>query len=276
MRKNATSSVVSYALLVVYALFTLTPMLWVLSTSFKPSEEAMAFPPRILPRSVSLENYRFVFQDPYLVRSLANGFLAAVPSTALCVAVSALAGFAFARYEFRGKGLILNTMMAIFMIPVVMNTIPLYVMFHRLKLLDTFIALILSYQILIIPLNIFLLKNHFETIPVELEEAAMVDGCSRVQALWRVTLPCAWPALAVSAIFSFRFSWNELVFPLTFANKPSMNVFQVALYKFMGLYRVDWGALTACIIIGMIPILLMFIFFQRQMIAGFTAGAIKG
>jgi ABC-type glycerol-3-phosphate transport system permease component len=207
---------------------------------------------------------------------LANGFLAAAPSAILCVAVSALAGFAFARYEFRGKGLILGMMMAIFMIPVVMNTIPLYVMFHRLKLLDTFIALILSYQILIIPLNIFLLKNHFETIPIELEEAAMVDGCSRVQALWRVTLPCAWPALAVSAIFSFRFSWNELVFPLTFANKPSMNVFQVALYKFMGLYRVDWGALTACIIIGMIPILLMFVFFQRQMIAGFTAGAIKG
>jgi ABC-type glycerol-3-phosphate transport system permease component len=266
----------SYAVLVVYALFTLAPMVWVLSTSFKPSEQAMSFPPRIIPRSFSLENYRFVFQDPYLVRSLANGFLAAAPSTILCVTVSALAGFAFARYEFRGKGLILATMMAIFMIPVVMNTIPLYVMFHRLKLLDTFIALILSYQILIIPLNIFLLKNHFETIPVELEEAAMVDGCSRVQALWRVTLPCAWPALAVSAIFSFRFSWNELVFPLTFANKPSMNVFQVALYKFMGLYRVDWGALTACIIIGMIPILLMFVFFQRQMIAGFTAGAIKG
>ncbi len=276
MRKSLTQRVVTYPLLILYALFTLTPMLWVLATSFKPSEQAMAFPPRIIPRSASLENYRFVFQDPYLVRSLGNGFLAAAPSTILCVAVSALAGFAFARYEFRGKGLILGMMMAIFMIPVVMNTIPLYVMFHRLDLLDTFVALILSYQILIIPLNIFLLKNHFETIPIELEEAAMVDGCSRVQALWRVTLPCAWPALAVSAIFSFRFSWNELVFPLTFANKPSMNVFQVALYKFMGLYRVDWGALTASIIVGMIPILLMFIFFQRQMIAGFTAGAIKG
>lgn len=276
MNKSQSLKIVTYTLLVIYALFTLAPVLWVLTTSFKPSEEAMSFPPRIIPTTISLENYRFVFQDPYLVRSLGNSFLAVIPSTILCVTVSALAGFAFARYEFRGKNLILGLMMAVFMIPVVMNTIPLYVMFHRLKLLDTFISLILSYQILIIPLNIFLLKNHFETIPVELEEAAMVDGCSRVGALWRVTLPCAWPALAVSAIFAFRFSWNELVFPLTFANKPEMNVFQVALYKFMGLYRVDWGALTACIVIGMIPILVMFIFFQKQMIAGFTAGAIKG
>jgi ABC-type glycerol-3-phosphate transport system permease component len=276
MTKSQSLKLVTYTLLVAYTLFALAPMLWVLTTSFKPGEEAMSFPPRIIPTTLSLENYRFVFQDPYLVRSLGNSFLAVIPSTILCVTVSALAGFAFARYEFRGKNLILGMMMAIFMIPVVMNTIPLYVMFHRLKLLDTFLSLILSYQILIIPLNIFLLKNHFETIPVELEEAAMVDGCSRVGALWRVTLPCAWPALAVSAIFAFRFSWNELVFPLTFANKPEMNVFQVALYKFMGLYRVDWGALTACIVIGMIPILAMFIFFQKQMIAGFTAGAIKG
>jgi ABC-type glycerol-3-phosphate transport system permease component len=276
MKERKSSNILTYFLLVLYAIFTLVPMLWVFSTSLKPSSEAMSFPPSIIPKTISLENYRFVIQDPFLMRALGNSFLVVIPSTILCVAVSALAGFAFARYEFKGKNLILGLMMAIFMIPVVMNTIPLYVMFNKLNLLDNFVALILSYQILIIPLNIFLLKSHFETIPVELEEAAMIDGCNRVKALWKVTLPCAWPALAVSGIFSFRFSWNELIFPLTFANMPEMNVFQVALYKFMGLYQVDWGALTACIIIGMIPILLMFLFFQKQMVAGFTAGAIKG
>jgi ABC-type glycerol-3-phosphate transport system permease component len=276
MNRDRTSHIVAYLFLGLYTLFTLLPILWVFSTSLKPGDEVMAFPPRILPERVSFENYSFVFQDEYLLRSLGNSFITAGFSMVLSVTVSALAGYAFARYNFTGKNLILGSIMGMFMIPVAMNTIPLYIIFQKLKLLDTYFVLIWSYQILIIPLNIFLLKSYFETIPKAIEEQARIDGCSTLGVLWHITIPRAWPALAVSGIFAFRFSWNEFVFPLVFANKQEMNVFQVALYKFMDLYRVNWGHLTSCIIVGMIPILVLFVFFQKQMVSGFTAGAVKG
>ncbi|MFQ6072292.1 MAG: carbohydrate ABC transporter permease [Methanosarcinales archaeon] len=266
----------SYGILLIYTLFTIIPILWVFSTSLKPGEEAMHFPPSLIPSSFTLENYKFVFTDPYLVRGLINSFIVSISGMVLCVAISALAGYSFARYRFSGKNIIISVMLGMFMIPVVMNVIPLYIMLGKLGLLNTYTGLILTYQILIIPLNVFLLKNYFETIPRELEDAAMVDGCSRIGAFLRVTLPLAWPGLAVASIFSFRFAWNEFIFAYTFTSKPEMHVFQVALFKFMGLYRINWGYLTACIMIGMLPVLIMLIFFQEQMAKGLTMGAIKG
>jgi multiple sugar transport system permease protein len=265
-----------YFVIVVYLFITLAPLLWVLSTSFKPNQEAISFPPKFLPDKPTWENYLFVLTDPKLSLSLLNSLLVSVGSTILSVTVSALAGFAFARYDFRGKNLIMSVILGLFMIPVVINIIPLYIMLANIGLLNSLGALVMTFQILIIPLNIFLLKNYFESLPKELEEAALIDGCSRLGSLVRITIPMSLPGFLIAAILSFRFSWNEFVLPVVLSNKPDSMMFQVALYQFISLYRIDWGYLTAGINIALIPVVVLMLIFQKRMIRGLTLGALKG
>lgn len=265
-----------YSVIAVYLFITVAPLVWVLSTSFKPNQEAISFPPKFFPDHPTLENYFFVLTDPKLVLSLINSLIVSVGSTALSVTVSALGGYAFARYDFKGKNLLMSTILALFMIPVVINIIPLYIMLANVSLLNSLVALMLTFQILIIPLNIFLLKNYFESLPKELEEAALIDGCSKLGALIRVTIPMSLPGFLIAAILSFRFSWNEFVLPVVLSNKPDSMIFQVALYQFISLYRIDWGYLTAGINIAIIPVVILMLIFQRKMIRGLTLGAIRG
>jgi ABC-type glycerol-3-phosphate transport system permease component len=265
-----------YSVIAVYLFITLAPLLWVLSTSFKPNQEAISFPPKFLPDKPTWENYIFVLTDPKLSLSLLNSLLVSVGSTVLSVTVSALAGFAFARYDFKGKNLIMSIILGLFMIPVVINIIPLYIMLANIGLLNSLGALVMTFQILIIPLNIFLLKNYFESLPKELEEAAIIDGCSRLGSLVRITIPLSLPGFLIAAILSFRFSWNEFVLPVVLSNKPDSMIFQVALYQFISLYRIDWGYLTAGINIALIPVVVLMLIFQKRMIKGLTLGALKG
>ena len=148
-------------------------------------------------------------------------------------------------------------------------------MLANVGLLNSLFALVLTFQILIIPLNIFLLKNYFETIPQELE-AALIDGCSKMRAFWHVIVPISIPGFLITAILSFRFSWNEFVLPIVLSNRPDVMVFQVALYQFISLYRIDWGYLTAGINIALIPVVVLMLFSQKRMIRGLTLGAVRG
>jgi multiple sugar transport system permease protein len=264
-----------YAIIAIFLFLTLFPLVWVFSTSFKPNEEAIDFPPRFLPRNATFSNYAFMLTDPGLVRSLINSFVVSLGSTALSVVVSALGGYAFARFEFRGKNVIMSVILGLFMIPVVINIVPLYTMLSNVGMLNSPISLILTFQILIIPLNILLLKNYFETIPRELEEAALIDGCSRLGVLKRVIIPLSMPGFAIAAVLSFRFSWNEFVLPIVLTNRPDSVVFQVALYQFISINRIEWGYLTAGITIAIIPVLVLMLSFQKQMIKGLTIGAIR-
>jgi ABC-type glycerol-3-phosphate transport system permease component len=270
-----TERILIYGLIAIFLFITLFPLVWVLSTSFKPNEEAINFPPKFLPEKVTFNNYVFVLTDPGLVRSLINSFVVSVGSTALSVVVSALGGYAFARFQFKGKNLIMSIILGLFMIPVVINIVPLYTMLSNIGMLNSPIGLILTFQILIIPLNILLFKNYFETIPKELEEAALIDGCSRLGVLKRITIPLSTPGFAIAAVLSFRFSWNEFILPIVLANRPDSVVFQVALYQFISLYRIQWGYLTAGITLAIIPVLVLMLSFQKQMIKGLTIGAIR-
>ena len=264
-----------YVLIAVFLFITLSPLIWVLSTSLKPNTETISFPPKLLPEVPTIENYLFVLTDPALARSLVNSFIISIGSTALSVAVSSLAGYAFARFEFKGKNVIMSVILGLFMIPIVINIIPLYTMLANFGLLNSLVALMLTFQILIIPLNILLMKNYFETVPKELEEAALIDGCSRLGVLRRVTMPLSMPGFAIAAVLSFRFSWNEFILPVVLANRSDSMVFQVALYQFISLYRIDWGYLSAGITLSLIPVLVLMLTFQKQMIKGLTLGAIR-
>lgn len=261
---------VVYLFLVLYAGLVLVPVLVILSASLDP-----AGLPRLIPERVTFEHYRRILQNPQLVRGLINSFIVGIGATILSVAISAMAGYAFSRYRFRGRRLLQGLVLAIFMIPVSVNIIPLYAMLQELGWLNTYQGLIIPYQALILPLNVWLLKNFFDTIPPDLEEAALVDGANRFGAFWRVTLPLTWPGLAVASIFAFRFSWNDFVFASTFTSTASRRTWQAVLYTFLGAQRSDWGILTAGVVIGMLPVALMFIFFQRQFIEGLTVGSVK-
>lgn len=264
-----------YSLIAILLFITLSPLVWVFSTSFKPNEESISFPPKFLPENITFDNYKFVLTDPGLVRSITNSFIVSIGSTALSVAVSALGGYAFARFEFKAKNLIMSVILGLFMIPVVINIIPLYTMLSSVGMLNSSLALIFTFQILIIPLNILLLKSYFETIPKDLEESALIDGCSRLGVLRRITIPLSMPGFAIAAVLSFRFSWNEFILPIVLANRPDSMVFQVALYQFISLYRIEWGYLTAGITLAIIPVLVLMLVFQKQMIRGLTLGAIR-
>jgi ABC-type glycerol-3-phosphate transport system permease component len=264
-----------YALIAILLFVTIAPLVWVFSTSFKRNEESISFPPKFLPENVTFDNYKFVLTDPGLVHSLINSFVVSTGSTILSVTVSALGGYAFARFEFKAKNLIMSVILGLFMIPVIINIIPLYTMLSAAGMLNSSLALILTFQILIIPLNILLLKNYFETIPKDLEESALIDGCSRLGVLWRITMPLSMPGFAIAAVLAFRFSWNEFILPIVLANRPDSMVFQVALYQFISIYRIEWGYLTAGITLAIIPVLVLMLVFQKQMIRGLTLGAIR-
>lgn len=265
-----------YSIIITYIFITLIPLVWVISTSLKSNDLAISLPPEFLPSEPTIENYIFVITEPRLAHSLINSLLVSLGSTALSVVISALGGYSFARFRFKGKNLLLSVILGFFMIPIVINIIPLYLMLSEIGLLNSILALIITFQILIIPLNIFLLKNYFETIPRELEEAALVDGCSRFGIFRRIILPLSTPGLAIASVLAFRFSWNEFLLPIVLANKPDSLVFQVALYQFISIYRIEWGYLTAGINIALIPIVILMLLFQKQLIHGLTASSLKG
>lgn len=265
-----------YSIIFIYIFITLVPLIWVLSTSLKSNDVAVSLPPKILPSDPTIENYIFVITEPRLLHSLINSLLVSLGSTGLSVLISALGGYAFARFKFRGKNILLSIVLGLFMIPVIINIIPLYLMLSHVGLLNSIFTLMITFQILIIPLNIFLLKNYFETIPQELEEAALVDGCSRFGILRRIIIPLSTPGLAIASVLAFRFSWNEFLLPIVLSNRPDSLVFQVALYQFISIYRIEWGYLTAGINIALIPIVVLMLLFQKQLIQGLTVGSLKG
>jgi multiple sugar transport system permease protein len=259
-----------YVLLGGYAALVLVPIVIIAAASLDP-----AGLPRFVPDNITLGHYTQLLRNPQLLQGLINSFIVGIGSTIVSVFISALAGYAFSRYEFPGRRLLMSIVLGIFMIPVSVNIIPLYTMLQELGWLNTYQGLIVPYQALILPLNVWLLKNFFDTIPRDLEEAAMVDGATRWTAFWRVTLPLTWPGLAVASIFAFRFSWNDFVFAATFTSTASRRTWQALLYTFLGAQRSDWGILTAGVVIGMLPVLVLFVFFQRQFIEGLTVGAVK-
>jgi multiple sugar transport system permease protein len=270
LKRTPINRTLTYLFLIGYATLVLVPILLVVSASLDP-----AGLPRLSPETITFEHYARILENPQLLQGLVNSFIVGIGSTIMSVVISALAGYAFSRFEFRGRRLLMAIVLGIFMIPVSVNIIPLYTMLQRLGWLNTYQGLIIPYQALILPLNVWLLKNFFDTIPIDLEDAALVDGATPLSAFWRVTLPLTWPGLAVASIFAFRFSWNDFVFAATFTSTASRRTWQAVIYTFLGAQRSDWGLLTAGVVIGMLPVALLFILFQRQFIEGLTVGSVK-
>ncbi len=254
----------------------IAPFLWMISTSLKDPAEVVLREPTIIPRSFAVENYIEAFQRGNFDRYLINSVVVAMAVTLFSLAIATLSGYAFARYKLRGGKAILLGILATQMFPAILLAIPLYILIRNLGLLNSLLGLILVYTSFALPFCVWMMRNYFLTIPKDLDESAMVDGATRLQALWSVVLPVAMPGIAATGIFSFILSWNEFLYANTFISSADLRTLPVGLQSLIGEYTTNWGLLMAGAVITTMPIVVIFFFVQRRLTQGLAAGAVKG
>jgi ABC-type glycerol-3-phosphate transport system permease component len=253
----------------------LMPFLWSLSTSLKLKAEILQMPPKFLPWPATVENYHGILTAGF-PRYLLNSAIVAVCSVAVVVLVSVHAGYAAARYEFRGKSAMLFLILTGMAMGELSTVLPLYFFGSRLRILDTYGVLILANSAFIAPLAIWFLQGYFRSIPPQMEEAALIDGTTRAGALYRIVLPSAMPGLLSVSLISFVHSWNEFILALVLTSSSTMRTVPVGIHLFLTDYGVEWGSITAAGILSILPVLLLFLLLQRHFLRGLTAGATTG
>jgi multiple sugar transport system permease protein len=259
----------SLGVLLLGAFIVVLPLLVVFVTSFTPTGASL----EILPNKLSLANYRDAWQRGNFLLAFANSTLVAVAVTAFQIVTSALAGYALARLKFRGKQALLLIILATLVIPFQLLVIPIFLVLKWGHLINTYGALILPTAVN--GFGIFLLRQYFQTIPVELEEAAAIDGANRLQILWRVMLPLARPALVTLFLFTFIGEWNDLFKPLVFTTRPELRTVQLALAEFQEQFTNNWSLMMAAVAIATLPVMVLFLIGQRQFIQGIATTGIK-
>ncbi len=255
--------------------FSVLPFYWMLSTSLKPEPEIVRRTPVLWPSDPTLERYGLVLEAGFS-RALGNSALVALGTTVAAVVLAALAGYALARFHLPLRRYLLVLVMSVQMFPTVVLIIPMFVVLRSTGLLDSHLGLIVAYLSFTCPLAVWILKSFFETIPPELEEAAMIDGATRMGAMRRVILPLAGPGLAACAIFSFIAAWNEFLFALTFVKDERIRTMPVALQSFVGQSQADWGMIMTASFLFTVPVVAFFLVLHRRLMQGMVTGAIQG
>lgn len=251
------------------------PLYWMLAASF--TAEAQLFEaPSLMPAAVSLDHYRALFDERDFLVPVRNSLVVAGATTLLVLPVAALCAYAVARLDLPWKRPLLALVLAVSMFPQISIVAPLYLVLRELRLLDTYPGLVLPYLTFSMPLAIWLLTGFFRQFPRDLEEAAMLDGASRLRAVRDIVLPLSAPGLASTAILTFLYCWNEFLFALSFTLGPDRYTVPVAIALFRGRYQVPWGEVLAGAIVATIPVALIVLAFQRHIVSGLTAGATKG
>ena len=261
--------------LVVLMVFTLFPFYWAIVASLTP-EAALFRAPSLWPREIISDHYRALFAERDFITPIRNSIVVAGTTTVFCLTVGTLAAYALARLQFRGKAPIMAFILAVTMFPQISIVSPLYLLLRSLRLIDTYPGLIMPYMTFAMPLTVWILTGSIRQIPRDLEEAAHVDGASRRQSFLRILLPLAVPSLATTGILTFIYCWNEFLFALSFTLGPERQTVPVAIALFRGQYQVPWGQILAAAVVATAPVAAMVLFFQRRIVQGLTAGAVKG
>jgi len=261
--------------MIIGIVIALLPFMWALLTSFKNQKQIYAFPPDILPNPFTFANYIAEFEGG-LTRGLFNSASVAISTVVLTVSAGCLAAYPLARMRFRGSQLVLFLIIAPMMIPGLVNLVPTYLILAKLSLLNTYAGLILLYWSGSLPVGVWILRGFFQTVPKELEEAAIVDGCSRLQTLVLVVLPVSLPALMTVSLLAFLHAWNDFIVASIITTSAEMRTAQLFLYANIGDVEVNWGGLMASAIVVTLPVVLLFLVLQRNFVSGLTAGALKG
>jgi multiple sugar transport system permease protein len=252
------------------------PAIWVLLTSFKTETELMRVPISIWPAAATLENYVRVFTDQPIGRFLWNSVVVATISTVICVVVSALAAYALVRLRLPAPGLILSILLAVAMFPLISLVVPLFQVMRDVGLLNTWPALILPYAVLSMPVCTLVLISFFQDIPRDLENAAMIDGCSRLGALWHVVIPLTAPGVFTAAILSFVNAWDEFLLALTLSPRVMSRTLPVGITLYQGEFSFPWPIISAALIVALVPVCILIAIFQERVVSGLTSGGMKG
>ena len=251
---------------------TAFPFYWAIVSSFTP--EAQLFEsPSLIPRTFVLDHYRALFTQRDFWVPVRNSLIVAGTTTIFCVTVGGLCAYALARLRFRGKAPLLGLILAVSVFPQISVISPLYLLLRSLRLINTYPGLVLPYLTFAMPLTVWLLVGFFRQLPLELEEASLMDGAGRLRTLWEIILPLAWPGLATTAILTFLYSWNEFLFALSFTLGPERYTVPVAIPLFRGQYQVPWGQILAAAVVATVPVTAIVRVAPRRIVAGLTCGA---
>jgi len=262
---------------VLFCALAVAPIAWHLSSSFKSADEITRIPPTIIPGDATLSNYLGLFERRPFLAYCFNSFVIASLSSILCVAAASLAAYPLARARAQARSVAASALLALAFFPTIVFLTPLYELVRSAGLINHPWGLIIPYAALNLPMAIWLLTGYFQQIPVELEEAAAIDGLSPLQTLTRIIAPLAGPALAAVVVLAFIFSWNEFMLALTFMNAEPAKTVTVAVATLSGafVYDIPWGLISAGVIVSSIPLIVLVLFFQRRIVAGLTAGSVK-
>ncbi|HLM41762.1 MAG TPA: carbohydrate ABC transporter permease [Microvirga sp.] len=260
-------------ILVVNGIF---PTLWILFTSLKTEAELTVKPITWLPHAPTIANYLRAFTDQPLLLFLFNSFMVAILATALTLFVSVLAAYALARLQIRGRDLILSAIIAVSTFPLVTLLVPLFEIMRALGLLNTWVALILPYTVLSLPVCTLILVSFFEGIPRDLENSAMIDGCTRMGALFKVVVPLSAPGVFTAGILAFVNAWDEFLLALSFNSNPMLRTLPVGITLYQGEFAFPWPVISAALVVGIVPVAVLIVIFQERVVSGLTSGGIKG
>jgi len=258
------------------ALFAGFPVLWMLASSFKSNTEIFAYPPRLIGESFYFEAYRAVLTDPQQLRFFFNSYLVSTLVTIFTLVVGILGGYSFSRYDFKFKNHLNLIIIGVQAVPPITLMIPYFGLIVALKLYNTYWALILTYMIFTLPYAIIMMTGYFNTLPRDLDEAVMIDGGSTFVALWRVLVPISLPGIVSVGVYTFMLAWNEFLFALTLTRTNDMRTVPVGIQLLMGQHSYEWNQMMAMSVLGSLPVLILFLIFQRYFIAGMSAGSVKG
>lgn len=263
-------------LLTVGAAVLVLPFAYMVATSFKHNALVLEVPPRFVPDHPTTENYSQAWSSNKFGRYFVNSLIVALATTVLAVFVSSMMAYAFARFRFAGRRLLFGLLLVGLMVPTMMLIIPQFLLAKQLGMLDSLWGLVFFYTAMNLALNTFLLRSFFQDIPRELEEAMVVDGAGPWARYWRLILPLSRPALATVGIFSFLASWDEFVWALTVINDPNRRTLPIAIALFQGQHTTSWSLVFAASTIAIVPVIAIFVAFQRQFVSGIASGALKG
>lgn len=275
MSKNKTFNIVCWIFVVIFLMITVFPFFWILISSFKPESEifgANAY--RIIAENPTFDNYRTVILEKGMLRAIGNSFVMSAATTFYVVVVASMSAYIISRFKFKGKALLMGLILAVAMFPQMIVVGPIFNMFYKLHILNTY-WVCLAYSTITLPSAVWIMVAHFNQVPLALEEAAKIDGCSTWGMLWRIIFPIAAPGVFTTAIMSFIAAWNEYLLSCTLNINENIQTVPVRLSYLKDQFTVFWSQIAAATVVVVIPTLLIVLLFQKQIVAGISNGAVK-
>jgi arabinogalactan oligomer/maltooligosaccharide transport system permease protein len=259
-----------------YCVISVYPALRVFSVSLRPGDRLLSTSLAIIPQDATWANYSGLFTNSDFLVWMWNSLIITVTVSIIGVALSATSGYAFSRWKFPGRNVGLIFLLTTQMIPAGMLMIPLFLLMYRLSLFDTYRGVLFAYSVSAVPFSIWILKGYYDTIPLDLEEAAMIDGSSRLEAFYRVVLPLSTPSLAIVFLFNFMTAWNEFILAQVLLKSAEHLTWPLGLYSFIKQFDTEWGAYSAASVLIMLPVLALFLYSSKWLLSGLTLGSVKG